>query len=259
MTVSPPTIDIAGVYNFRDLGGGVTADGRSVHAGVIFRSASLDEMTPEGLATLESLGVRTVVDIRSESEVEIDGRFPFERSSVRWVHVPSPMGPPRPGSKEHDSGRTEMAAHEDPMSLVFTRVVTEGAPFVGRVIREIADPDNKAVVFHCTSGKDRTGLIAAVLQLIIGRDLDSVVADFERTREHIDRIKADLEVRLARFGEEHLADRMSRLDSRWLLDALDLVGGPTGLDPWLDGIGVGPEVRDSLRGQMVEDSPAAIQ
>lgn len=252
MTLTPPAAEIAGVYNFRDLGGGVTAGGRSVRTGVIFRSASLDEMTDEGLTTLESLGVRTVVDVRSESEVEIDGRFPFEGSSIRWVHVPSPMGPPRPGSGEHDSHRTEMADHDDPMSLVFTRVVTDGGPFVGRVIREIADPTNKAVVFHCTSGKDRTGVIAALIQLIIGRDLHAVVADFERTREYTDRIKADLKIRLARFGEEHMVERISRLDARWLLDALDLVGGPSGLDPWLDEIGVDAGVRESLRSQMVE-------
>jgi protein-tyrosine phosphatase len=194
VTLTPSAVEIAGVFNFRDLGGGVTASGRRVRSGVIFRSAALDEMTDEGLATLESLGVRTVVDVRSESEVEIDGRFPFERSSIRWVHVPSPMGPPRPGSKEPDSSRSEMADHEDPMSLVFTRIMTVGAPFVGRVIREVADPTNKSVVLHCTSGKDRTGVIAALIQLIIGRDLDTVVADFERTRDYTDRIKADLRI-----------------------------------------------------------------
>jgi rhodanese-related sulfurtransferase len=252
VTLTPSAVEIAGVFNFRDLGGGVTASGRRVRSGVIFRSAALDEMTDEGLATLESLGVRTVVDVRSESEVEIDGRFPFERSSIRWVHVPSPMGPPRPGSKEPDSSRSEMADHEDPMSLVFTRIMTVGAPFVGRVIREVADPTNKSVVLHCTSGKDRTGVIAALIQLIIGRDLDTVVADFERTRDYTDRIKADLRIRLARFGEEHMVERISGIDARWLLDALDLVGGPTGLDPWLDQIGVDAEIRESLRTQMLE-------
>jgi hypothetical protein len=205
------------------------------------------------LATLESLGVRTVFDLRSTAEVDRHGRFPFERTAVRWIHVPSPMRPPGTGSQAPAPDHRAIAEHHDPMALVFTRLVTEGGPFVGEVIRHLADPANLPTVFHCTSGKDRTGLIAALIQLVIGRDLETVLVDFERSAEYQDQIRIDIEARLSHMAEftPEVLDRMSGVDPAWLLDALDLIGGPEGLDGWLDSIGVDATVRESLRSRMV--------
>jgi protein-tyrosine phosphatase len=248
-----PGIDVAGVYNFRDLGGGITAAGVAVRTGLMFRSATLDKISAEGLATLETLGVRTVLDLRSTAEVDMHGRFPFERTGVRWVHVPAPMGPSGPGSQAPAPDHRDITEHHDPMALVFIRLVTEGGPFVAEVIRHLADPGNLPTVFHCTSGKDRTGLIAALIQLVIGRDLETVLVDFERSREYRDQIRTDIEARLSHLVDftPEVLDRISGVDRAWLLDALELIGGPEGLDGWLDSIGVDAAVRESLRSRMV--------
>lgn len=248
-----PDIDVSGVYNFRDLGGGTTATGDAVRTGLIFRSATLDRISDEGLATLEALGVRTVVDLRSQAEVDMNGRFPFEKTSVRWIHVPSPMGPPGPGPQAPDRDRRPITDHDDPMALVFARLVTDGGPFVADVIRNLADPSNMPVVFHCTSGKDRTGLISAVIQLVIGRDLETVLLDFERSEEYRDQIRTDIEARLGHVVDftPEVLDRIAGVDRRWLLDALELIGGHQGLEGWLDSIEVDATVRESLRSRMV--------
>jgi protein-tyrosine phosphatase len=248
-------VTIDGVFNFRDLGGGATADGRPVRTGVLYRSASLDRITAAGLAALEGLGVRTVVDLRSANEIERHGRFPHERSSIRWVHLPSPIGPPVDGAAPSGPNLSfaQVTDHDEPLTVVFEGLMTHGAAFVGEILRLVAERENQPVVFHCTSGKDRTGVVAALIHLIIGCDLERALTDFERSGEAFEQIRADMASRfaeLARLPPEKL-ERFSSADRRLLMIAFAAIGGLDALDPWLDGIGVDATVRARLRDQLV--------
>ena len=80
-------IDVPGVKNFRDLGGLIGENGKRVRRGLVFRSAKLDKITPEGEAVLDRLGIRTIVDFRSPGEQR---RNPtrYERGNVRQIRLP---------------------------------------------------------------------------------------------------------------------------------------------------------------------------
>lgn len=105
-------LDVEGTFNVRDVGGVSASDGATMAQGRLFRSASLDALTDRGLDVLRSRGLRTVIDLRSQSEVDRHGRFPTDRMSVRWEHLVSSVTPP-PGD---DKRSIDIRAMDDPMT-----------------------------------------------------------------------------------------------------------------------------------------------
>lgn len=251
----PLSHEIEGTHNFRDVGGVRAADGRLVRPGLLFRSASLDSLTDAGLAALAALGVRTVIDVRSEGEVGRSGRFAHEGSGVSWFHIASAVGPPTgSGDPGRDAAMARVMSSEDPMALILPMLLSRGGPMFAGALRIMAEPQRAPLVFHCTSGKDRTGLLGVMLHLILGVELETALAEFERSSEAYEHIRNDMGTRYP-FMETMPAatlDRMAAADRAWVLSALDTIGGVAGLDPWLDSIGIDGSVRASLRSLYLE-------
>ena len=246
---SERSVTIDGVYNFRDLGGGRTIEGRAVRSGRVYRSASLDSVTGQGIRVLQEIGVRTVVDLRSQSELDRHGRFPFEETTVRWVHVPSTVGPPT-GSH---GPPPEMLDHPDPMRLIYRQIVSEGAPMLGQALRLLANEGHQPVVFHCTSGKDRTGLLAMLVNLIIGVSIEDALTDFEHSALELSTVQSAMRSRYPELASlpPEVVDRMAGVDRSWVLEALTEVDALNDPGPWLDSIGVDAQVRDTIRRHLV--------
>ncbi len=154
--------------NFRDLGGHPVADSRRVRTGRIFRSSHLAEVPPE--SPISRLKLRTLVTLQSRAEVKHMGApEPASRHGVRWEHIP--MG----DEWFNDEGYTEVAAQtgRDHLALVmhFRRDWR-------RFFKLLAERDVYPVLFHCSAGRDRTGVGAAMLLSMLGVDRHRIVADF---------------------------------------------------------------------------------
>lgn len=238
-------IEVDGAFNFRDIGGVMTTDDRMVKPRMIYRSASLDALSGRGLAALAEIGVRTVIDIRSQGELDRNGRFAHEGTGIDWFHVVSSVGPPG----GDDPVMAEIMASDDPMALIFPLLVTRAAPMFSQALRLVAEPGRQPVVFHCTSGKDRTGLLALFIHLIVGVDLETALLDFERSAEALAAVRGDMALRYPDMADLPAAtlDRMAAADRAWVMAALDTIGGLDNLELWLDSIGVGADVRSRLR------------
>ena len=244
-------IGVEGTFNFRDVGGRPTSDGGRTRTGVLYRSASLDKLTSSGVQQIIELDVEVIVDVRSSDEVERNGRFPFEGTGIEWLHVPSPIGPPT--GSQVDAVQESIFAADDPMTLMFQKIVEAGTHVVTPPLAALAGATGPMVV-HCTSGKDRTGLIAFVVQVICGVDPEHALEDFELSSVAMGDVLADM---MARFPEMQRFDpatreRMSGAEGEWLVSALESVGGIHDLDPWLDSIGVGEATRNDIRKRLVE-------
>ena len=190
-------IALEGCLNFRDLGGYPTADGRLVRWRQVFRSDALHLLTPSDIARLrDELRVRDVVDLRSSAELRSEGQGPLAAQDVRFHHVPLFDGEVR-GEDRESAAQISLADR-----YVFLAELA-GEP-IARVITTIAAADAGAV-FHCAAGKDRTGVISAILLGLLGVPDDVIVADYVATRENLDAI----------------ADRLSALEGyRAMLAAL---------------------------------------
>ncbi len=170
-------VPLVGQPNFRDLGGYRTSDGRAVRQGLIYRSGELGQLTTEDVAELDRRGIRTVVDFRSESEVESRGvdRLP---EGARYLPLRIDHG---------DLGPVLMAAlGTGDASRVPSHVLAEANRALvrnataqyGALLHALSAADQTPLVFHCTHGKDRAGVAAAVLLLALGVPVETARADY---------------------------------------------------------------------------------
>jgi protein-tyrosine phosphatase len=176
-------IEVEGCSNFRDLGGYPTESGRELRWRVVFRSDGLHELTPGGVATLrEEIGLGHIIDLRSDAELEFDGRGLLEREPMVFHHMPL-FG---------DHSRSERRSVKDvTLGKLYLGMVEHAAPRLAAVIERISSNEAPSV-FHCSAGKDRTGVISALLLGALGVSHDVIVADYAATREGLDGIVAKL-------------------------------------------------------------------
>lgn len=172
-------IPLAGAMNFRDVGGYPTADGRTVRREMVYRSDHLNELTEDDLVELSSRGIRTVIDLRHPREVA-------NRPSRLWPgvldHLHEPMGGELVQQKDFIdlvmSGEVTAVTSEE-VADSYVGMLVDHAQAFGRVLRTLADLDQVPAVYHCTAGKDRTGLTTALLHRLLGVSREDVIVDFE--------------------------------------------------------------------------------
>ena len=177
LVVAERRVPLAGITNFRDLGGYPTADGGTTRWGRVFRADALHKLTDADLVALHSLGVRAVYDLRGEVE-RTDFPGPVDSLHVPIVGRPADaILPPPPADMTTTDG-------ERMLRDMYVGSLEHSATQIGTIMRGVADPEQMPAVFHCHGGKDRTGVVAAVLLLALRVDREIVLDDYEATRRY---------------------------------------------------------------------------
>ena len=156
-------------FNFRDIGGYETADGRCVRWGAVFRSGSLHRLTTADRENLAQLGVRTIIDLRSTAELDRDGRF--DGSEVSFHHVPLHDAPNASVDDVHDDRGSGLGE-------LYVAMAKSGRSGVAAALVVIAVAEYP-VVIHCFAGKDRTGIVAALVLSSLGVPDATIAADYQ--------------------------------------------------------------------------------
>jgi protein-tyrosine phosphatase len=178
-------IALEGALNWRDLGGYPTADGHVTRWDRIFRSDGLDQLTDADLDVIADLGIKLVVDFRVDREVdESPSRLP-DHPELRRQRLPI-GGDEVEGRSVLDTIKAgDLKTYTvDEMAIGYERLLEEAALNFGEVIIHAADTANHPMVFHCTAGKDRTGLMAMLLLGALGLSDDDIVLDYELTTHY---------------------------------------------------------------------------
>lgn len=157
------------VFNVRDLGGLPTTDGRTVQRGLVYRADGVHRLEGKDLEAARQLGLRTVIDLRTDGEVG-RGRFPIEEHPVDWYHLPVIKriwsdGDLVPGGSATDFLRDR-----------YLEMLVDGGGSLARAIEIIAD--GSPALFHCAAGKDRTGVLAAMILGLLGVGPDDIAGDY---------------------------------------------------------------------------------
>jgi protein-tyrosine phosphatase len=178
MTASTATeLSIDGLVNIRDLGGLVTRDGHVVLHRRVIRSDNPRALTEAGKEQLLSgVAPRTVVDLRVPVEVTREG---YELGDgVRVVNCPMT---PQSGVNQAqiDAGMCDNLVDD------YLRQIDVNGAHVAEALAIIADPENLPVVIHCTAGKDRTGIVTAMLLDILGVGHELIAADYHVTNKNM--------------------------------------------------------------------------
>jgi protein-tyrosine phosphatase len=177
-------IELEQAWNFRDLGGYETVDGRTVKWRTVFRSAGLDGLSDADLLTVGALGIRVVYDFRRDDEVA-ERLIWFERPDApRRIRLPIGAESATDG-EFHRQVMDGTVKEVPPARLVETYVrfsMRYGSHF-GIVLRGLAEPADLPALFHCVAGKDRTGFTAMLLLAALGVPDETIIADYELTEQ----------------------------------------------------------------------------
>jgi len=172
-------IRLDGCLNFRDLGGYPTRAGRRVRTRQLFRSDALHLLSVRDISHLrDALRIGDIIDLRSSAELESEGRGALAREAIRFHHVPLFDG--------QVQGSRELPGDSSLADRYFLLAEFAKQP-IARVIEIIASTDAPAV-YHCAAGKDRTGVLSAILLALLEVADEVIVADYALSQENLDQI-----------------------------------------------------------------------
>ncbi|MET0388599.1 MAG: tyrosine-protein phosphatase [Polyangiales bacterium] len=168
---APPTADgaatsgepvfVGHLVNARDMGGirlGALGSAAHVRPRTLYRGPPLARLTADGCSELAERGIRSVIDLRVQSEVNGTPEAPCVAEHARWVHAPLPI--------PYGVSAQDYIADLDASASIAT------------AFSVLSDPAAYPVYFHCTWGRDRTGILAAVILLALGAEREAIMEDY---------------------------------------------------------------------------------
>jgi protein tyrosine/serine phosphatase len=193
--------DIEGVSNFRDLGAWQTKNTDYIKPDRIYRCADLSNITDLGRHALRQLNVCKVYDLRSVPEITKNGVGRID--GTEWIHVPV--------FREEDYSPEKMALRWgyytsglDGFVMAYTGILRNGGHPFGTILRHLRDSDDP-IVIHCTAGKDRTGVICAIILKLLGCDDEVVAREYELTTLGLQRDHSKILAAVAHEGSNREA------------------------------------------------------
>jgi hypothetical protein len=193
----PVRVGLTGTANMRDLGGYRTEQGDLVRSGVLYRSDSPHRLGGDDAdaGAFGQLGLRTIFDLRSYAEIDRLGRPPLGPTVRAYVHVPLRMTD-TPGNIPAD------IQLDDTLTLgkLYTYFLTQSGDELRTILRLLSDEQAYPALFYCVAGKDRTGIVAAVILKLLGVPDAAIAADYAATADSFERF-LELSARDGALGE----------------------------------------------------------
>lgn len=163
-------LPLEGIENCRELGGYSTEEGEQVKWHTFLRSSDMHEATKEDISFLQAYGVKTVIDLRGEDEVAARPN-PLAATEFCTYHNIPLAGQPI----------VEADALKNVTMGDFYVKILEESDYVKVIFDTISQAENGVVVFHCTAGKDRTGVLAMLLLGLAGVEKKDIISNYEVT------------------------------------------------------------------------------
>jgi len=250
-------VPLQGSFNFRDLGGYRGSGGRVTRWGRLYRADALHELTPADVGQLRHLGLRTIVDLRTERELAASGRGLLEHEDLAFRHLAVVREGVRGDGTSDRAGDGESVAAPAPagddLAERYLWYLHVGRTSLVEALTLLGGEEHYPLAFHCAAGKDRTGVLAALVLSILGVEQQVIVADYVITAE---RLRFIMERWLADPG---FAERMAKVPaSRFSVEAstmerfLDqLLARYGGARAWALDAGVPADVLDRMTDLML--------
>lgn len=190
-------LPVQGIINARDLGGYSAAGGRTVISGKLLRAASLAKATDADLQYLSSIPVREVIDFRLD--YELNGQQDRMVPGSDYIRLPIDSSAGADLEGEEDVQKIRNKKHFDVKKVIMIAAFNKKAQKMARelypnmilqpkcqqqfaaFLQEVVAAEGGAVLFHCTQGKDRTGLASAYILTALGVDRETIISDFDVT------------------------------------------------------------------------------
>jgi protein-tyrosine phosphatase len=188
-------IEFEGCFNFRDLGGWRTDDGKTVRWKKLFRADSVHRMSEADVEHAhQQLGVRTLIDLRSDPEIAGGGVGALAELVIARHHAPLTSRREPAAIDATIAAAQTLDRSPDAMFASYTGILDVSSDLVVRSVAALAEHKALPAIFFCAAGKDRTGVLSAVLLGCIGVTDEDIVRDYVLTEETIDLV-------IGRFAE----------------------------------------------------------
>lgn len=193
------------IHNFRDFGGYKTENGSSLKKGLLYRSGGLSKASNKDLEKLSALRIKTICDLRSENERKKEpDRFP-NAEPVTFFNIPM-----RPIVDYHGRsfkrlfslmfGEERRRDYIAESYYAYREYATGHLPQLKALLVRISNPDNLPLLIHCTAGKDRTGVVASLIQQMLGVAPDVAMNDYLRTNQNLGEYTIEIADRLKKLA-----------------------------------------------------------
>ncbi len=197
-------IKMEGPINFRDIGGLKTKDGKQVKWGLLFRSDKLSECTTSDTLKMEALGIKTIIDFRNNTETkEEPDVYP---SAIHHIHIAT-------GDDFDTKNWIQQLKDKDPyelknmMSDLYLDIPLKYSQSYREYFSLLLHEENTPLLFHCTAGKDRTGMASAFLLYILGVDEETILNEYSLSNYYYAEKIAEYKSKFKFYGiDEGIAD-----------------------------------------------------
>ncbi len=242
---------VEGVHNIRDLGGYPLAEGGVTREQVLIRASGLDQVPASAQQQLIDYGVKTVIDLRDEWEVE---HYPnvFARSTaVEYVNLPMI------GSKlsNSDVWKAELQSCQH-LHEMYARFLDRCQKQIGAIVSAIAESP-AVTIFHCYAGKDRTGIITALVLGTVGVSEQLIVEDYAASSAQLAVLKAMWRANALQVGSDlEILERDIASETGTMVETLaHLRQQYGGISDYLRRCGVSDDHLAQLRNRLVQVEP----
>ncbi|NLW89231.1 MAG: tyrosine-protein phosphatase [Clostridiaceae bacterium] len=171
---------IPSLYNARDMGGMPTVSGRMTAYKRFIRSDSPSFLDEKGMEELIAYSVRTVIDLRSDQEIRREGNPFLNRSDILFRNIPLLAADP-----DDMNDPTMSYLVRNSLGHLYIMMLEHSQTAIRNVFQTVVVAPEGAIVFHCMHGKDRTGLIAALLYLLAGVSRENIIRNYEKSYDYI--------------------------------------------------------------------------
>jgi protein-tyrosine phosphatase len=212
---------IEGLVNLRDLGGLQTASGAITRTGRLLRSESPHRLTEDGMRAMLDLGIGAVIDLRTTSERE-QRPSPLIDAGVRTLHAPI------------FTDEEEYPDHLATAGEVYCWWLRERRNGVARAMTAVADAPSAPILVHCHAGKDRTGVVVALVLRLAGVSIDDIAEDYATSGVQLaDMLARDRLTAIERGTDPVVVERLFTVPREAMLHTMKCVdtehGGPVSL------------------------------
>ncbi|PSL31345.1 tyrosine-protein phosphatase [Dyadobacter jiangsuensis] len=260
VAVAQRYLGLENTVNFRDLGGLKTKEGRTVRKGMIYRSDNLSKLETKQFDQFNALRIASVYDLRTDHEIE--GKEDHLPSNVRYRHTPvveDNAGEIKGLKKRVLNGEITEQQAMDMTAKFYADAVTVHVGAVKAILNDITASD-QPVLYHCSAGKDRTGIVSALILSILNVDRQLIVDDYMLSN-YYRRNRAEKTLGKAKLGRiikpklnMDAIEILSTVDESFIratFNAIDSAYG--GIDPFIENqLGIDQATRVKLVAKFTE-------
>ncbi|MDG1839994.1 MAG: tyrosine-protein phosphatase [Dehalococcoidia bacterium] len=181
----PQMIETTGTFNFRDFGGYTTSTGRQIKSNLLLRCGSPDLIeTDEARSLQETFSIRSIIDLRHPDELRPTrgALVPLVDNRYHLSVIDDSQ------SMKSNTAALDVAYGIGQSGPRYFSLLERGEAMWREVVSVILNPDSYPILAHCTAGKDRTGLTAALLLDLLGVDADTIAEDYALSSQSADRL-----------------------------------------------------------------------